>query len=59
MFAGTPEERYLSKFQHFTSEGLDVYVHPSLEADPDGMQISLDKWSFMKRLKVRGAKIKE
>ncbi len=59
MFAGAPEERYLDKFQHSETEGVDVYVHPSLEVEPDGMQISLDKWSFMKRLKVRGVSIKD
>jgi hypothetical protein len=58
VFAGTPEERHISVFQHLTSEGLDVYVHPSLEIDPEGMEILLDKYTFMKRLRVRGVSIK-
>jgi len=57
VFAGKPEERYLSSFQHFVSDELDVYVHPGLEMDPEGIQISLDKWAFMKRLKVQGVTI--
>jgi len=57
VFAGKPEERHLSSFQHSTSEGLDIYVHPSLEVQPQGMEITLDKWTFMKRLRVKGVTI--
>jgi hypothetical protein len=59
VFAGTPDERYRTRFHHETSEGLDVYIHPSLEVDPKGMEIGLDKWTFMKRLRVKGVKIKD
>jgi hypothetical protein len=58
VFAGPPEARHISAFQHLTSEGLDVYVHPSLEIDPEGMEILLDKYTFMKRLRARGVSIK-
>jgi hypothetical protein len=58
VFAGTPEERQIGLFRHLTSEGLDVYVHPSLDIDPEGMEILLDKYTFMKRLRVRGVSIR-
>jgi hypothetical protein len=59
VFAGKPDERYLSQYKHFTSEGLDVYVHPHLEVEPHGIEVSMDKWAFMKRLKVTGVKVAE
>lgn len=58
MFAGTPDARHMSSFQHLTSEDIDVYIHPSLEVNPGGMEILLDKYTFMKRLRVRGVSIR-
>ena len=58
VFAGRPEERHLSSFRHVASEGIDVYVHPSLKVSQEGLSIGLDKWAFMKRLNVKGVEIK-
>jgi len=57
VFAGKPEERHLSSFKHFTADGIDIYVHPGLEIIPEGMEIGLDKWSFMRRLRVSGVRV--
>ena len=57
MFAGKPDDESLARFQHFTSEGLDIYVHPSLRMDPKGMEIGLQRWAFLRRLSVKGVEI--
>jgi hypothetical protein len=57
VFAGKPEERHLSTFKHFAADGIDVYIHPGLEISPEGMEIGMDKWAFMRRLKVNGVRI--
>jgi hypothetical protein len=57
VFAGKPEERHISTFKHFAADGIDVYLHPALEVGPDGMEIVLDKWAFLRRLKVNGVRI--
>lgn len=54
MFAGRPEGAVLDRFRHYDSEGLDVYVHPSLQVSEEGMEISLVRWAFLRRLKVAG-----
>gem|GEM_PF-5950332 len=59
MFAGKPDERSISQFKHSVTDGVDVYLHPLLEVEPDGMQISLDRWAFMKRLRVKGVAISQ
>jgi hypothetical protein len=57
VFAGKPDEQSVTRFQHFTSEGLDIYVHPSLRIAPQGMEIRLDKWAFLRRLSVSGVSL--
>ncbi|MDP2873570.1 MAG: hypothetical protein Q8P31_13690 [Bacillota bacterium] len=47
----------MSTFKHFAADGIDVYVHPGLEISPEGMEIGLDRWAFMRRLRVSGVRV--